>query len=62
MSIETERWDRLAIPHGHPRGRITAKPARHEDFFLCVALVFLLAWALFVGLSEVDWAAVWAFL
>ena len=51
MAIETERWDRLAIAQARPRGRAMAKPARHEDFYLCVALVVLLAWALAVGLG-----------
>jgi hypothetical protein len=33
------------------------KPRKHEELGLCLALVVLLAWALFVGLRGVDWSA-----
>jgi hypothetical protein len=62
MAIETERLHNLAIPRVRPRGVARIKPGAHEDFYLCVALAVLLAWALFVGLGAVNWSAVWAFL
>ena len=31
------------------------KPKGHEELGLCLTLIALLAWALFVGLRAVDW-------
>jgi hypothetical protein len=55
MATEPERWNDLAIPHGRPEGRSGASPKRYEDLGLCVALVVLLVWALYVGLGAVAW-------
>jgi hypothetical protein len=51
MATEPERWNDLAIPRGRPGGRSRANLKGHEDMYLCVALVVLLVWALFVGLG-----------
>ncbi len=46
MGIEPERWDGLVIPVVRPGGRVRAKPkSHHQDMYLCVALVILIAWA-----------------
>ena len=58
MAMQSERTDRLAFPGGGPGGPATEKPKGHEELGLCLALVLLLAWALFVGISAVDWSAV----
>jgi len=55
MAIEPERWNGVVIPRDRPRGRPRAKPKGHEDMYLCVALVVLLVWALYVGLGAVGW-------
>lgn len=55
MAMGPERWDHLAIPHDRRRGQAKTKPAKHEDFYLCVVFVVLLAWALYVGLGAVNW-------
>ena len=55
MAMEPERWGHLAVPRDPPGGRGRPRPARHEDLYLCVALVVLLAWALVVGLGSVGW-------
>jgi hypothetical protein len=62
MATEPDRWNGLAIPGGHPGGRGKAKPKSHQDMYLCVAFVVLLAWALFVGVGAVNWSAIWALL
>ncbi len=46
MGIEPDRWSGLAIPEGRPVGRVRAKPkSHHQDMYLCVVLVVLIAWA-----------------
>jgi hypothetical protein len=60
--MEPERWNDLALPRGRPGGWARAKPKRHKDMYLLVALVVLLVWALFDGLRAVDWSAIWALL
>ena len=46
MGIEPERWDGLVIPAVRPGGTVRAKPkSHHQDMYLCVALVILIAWA-----------------
>jgi hypothetical protein len=44
MAMEPESWFIQAITGGRTGSR--AKPKRHDDLYLCVALVVLLAWAL----------------
>ncbi|HET7100174.1 MAG TPA: hypothetical protein VFJ52_03415 [Terriglobia bacterium] len=52
MATEPESWSSLGIAGGRPAGRPSAKPKKtHNDMYLCVALVALLAWALFVALG-----------
>lgn len=46
MAMEPERWNDLAIPGVRPGGPVRAKPkSHHQDMYLCVALVVLVAWA-----------------
>lgn len=46
-----------AIGRGGPGALAAEKPNGHEDMYLCVALVVLLAWALYVGLGGINWSA-----
>lgn len=49
--MEPEWWNDPVVPRDRPRGRARPRPKKHEDFYLCVALVVLLVWALVVGLG-----------
>ncbi len=47
MATEPDSWNSLVIPRDRPGGRARPKPRkRHDDMYLCVALVVLIAWAL----------------
>lgn len=58
MAMQSDRAGSLALGRGGPEIAATEKPKRHEELGLCLALIVLLGWALYVGLGGVDWSAV----
>ena len=52
MTMEPDNWSGLSILGGRRGGRDRGKPKGRQDLYLCVALVVLLVWALFVGLGR----------
>ena len=58
MAVEVEKSGRLMMTHGEAHVRATEPPKSYEELGLCVALLALLVWALFVGLSSVNWSAI----
>lgn len=58
MATQSEKLGGLGYPQGGHGGRATEQSKGHEELGLCVALVVLLAVALFVGLRGVDWSSV----
>ena len=58
MAMQSEKTGGLTLSGGGPGVAATEKPKGHEELGLCLALVVLLAWALFVGVRAVDWSAV----
>ena len=57
MAMQSQKLDPFAPDRGVQAGPAAEKPRKNEDLGLCVALVVLLGWALFVGLRGVDWSA-----
>lgn len=58
MATQFEKRGGLTLPRSGPESLAPDKPKAHEELGLCVALVVLLVWALYVGLGGVDWTAV----
>ena len=58
MATQMEKAGSLSLGRGGLEGLPKEKPKGHEELGLCVALVVLLALALFVGLRGVDWSSV----
>jgi hypothetical protein len=58
MAMQSEKTGGLALSGGSPGVAAAEKPKKHEELGLCLAFVVLLAWALFVGVRAVNWAAV----
>ena len=57
MAMQSEKKGGLSLPRGGSEVAAAEKPREHEEMGLFLALVVLLAWALYVGLSGVDWSA-----
>ena len=57
MAMQSEKSGSLAPGRG-PAFAAPEKPKRGEELGLCLALIVLLGWALYVGLGGVDWSAV----
>lgn len=57
MAMQSKKVDPFAPAQAVPEGLAPEKPKGHEELGLCLALVVLLGWALFVGLRGVDWSA-----
>lgn len=62
MAMQSGKANDLALPRSGSAASAAEKPRGHEELGLCLALVVLLAWALYVGLGAVNWAAVKALL
>jgi hypothetical protein len=58
MAMQLEKSGGVAIVRGGREGSAAEKPKYHDELGLCLALILLLAWALFLGLHTLDWAAV----
>ncbi|MGA8185419.1 MAG: hypothetical protein WB819_17460 [Terriglobia bacterium] len=58
MAMQSEKTGGLKLSGGSPGVAATEKPKGQEELGLCLALVVLLAWALFVAVRAVDWSAV----
>lgn len=57
MAMQSQKVDPLAPGRGVQAGPVAEKPKGQEELGLCLALIVLLGWALFVGLRGVDWSA-----
>lgn len=62
MAAKFDKAGSMASGRGGAEVAAAEKPRAHEELGLCLALVVLLAWALYVGLGGVNWSAVKAFL
>lgn len=58
MAVQSGKAGSLALGRGGMEGPAAEKPKGHEELGLCLALIVLLGWALYVGLGGVDWSAV----
>ncbi len=58
MAMQSEKAGGPMLPRGGAGALAAEKPKSHEELGLCLALVVLLGWALFVGVRAVDWSAV----
>jgi hypothetical protein len=58
MAMQSDKTDGSVLSRGGAGALAAEKPRSHEELGLCLALVVLLGWALFVGVRAVDWAAV----
>ena len=58
MVKQSEKMDGMRLSGGSPGVAATEKPKGHEELGLCLALVVLLGWALFVVVRAVNWSAV----
>ncbi len=57
MATQSEKMGGLGFSGGNQGVAAAEKPKKHEELGLCLALVVLLGWALFVGVRAVDWSA-----
>lgn len=57
MAMQSQRVDPFAPGRGDHVVPVPEKPRGHEEMGLCLALIVLLGWALFVGLRGVNWSA-----
>lgn len=57
MAMQSKKAGSLTFSRGGTEITAAEKPNGHQDMYLCVALVVLLAWALYVGLGGVNWSA-----
>lgn len=58
MAMQSDKAGSMAVGRGSQGFAATEKPRRGEELGLCLALIVLLGWALYVGLGGVDWSAV----
>ncbi len=58
MGTPLEKSGHLMFDRGGPDGPATQKPKNYEELGLCLALIALVAWALYASLNTLDWQAV----
>jgi hypothetical protein len=58
MAVGVQKSGGLMMSDGEAHVRATESPKSYEEWGLCIALVALLVWALFVGLGSVNWSTV----
>lgn len=57
MAMHSDKRGGAAFSRGGSEVMATEKPKGNEELGLCLALLVLLVWALYVGLHGVDWSA-----